>query len=311
MTPTLIGIVDPNPCTLTASVSTGVTECDVTLGPGSNTKEGDTLAVDATYSPSDTNFRPSTTGFSAKYTPTLDPTNKVTAARAEAHLIAWSVRPERCRSWPPRQPSSPHRQQRPPDCSPCRFTTSSFPTSRLIQPTRRSSILASPAWVARASSKALSAALTALNRNNAAIEGWAGAEWNALNRSVIARQANDRAAFVTQLLAESRNEKMLAELVAKLPAEMKAIARNSPARYRKASVGVSTRRLATLVKRARKNAAAQRRLFHTVGIPAAVVAGMITGSHPAVTRKSVGRTHRSRSGSRGLLGRRSHGWRST
>ena len=31
----------------------------------------------------------------------------------------------------------------------------------------------------------------------------------------------------------------------------------------------------------------QRRLFHTVGIPAAVATGVITGSHPAVTRKSV------------------------
>ena len=287
-TPTLIGIVDPNPCTLTASVSTGVTECEVTLGPGNNTKEGDTLAVDATYSPSDMNFRPSTVAFSAKYTPTLDPTNKVTAARAEAHLLAvvgsaGAVAVAAPISAPVAGPTAAvagllavpfHYLQlpdEPPDPAYAQVFHPRFPR----------------VGRARASSKALSAALTALNRNDAAIEGWAGAEWNALNRSVIALQANDRAAFVTQLLAESRNEKMLAGLLAKLPAEMKAIARYSPARYRKASAGVSTRRLATLVKRARKNAAAQRRLFHTVGIPAAVAAGVITGSHPPVTRRSV------------------------
>ena len=286
--PDLIGIIDPNPCTLTASVSTGVTECQVTLGPGSNTKEGDTLAVNATYVPSDPTFKPSTTGFSAKYTPTLDPTNKVTAARAEAHLIAVVG-------------------------SAGALSVAAPPTAVVAAPTAAAAGLLAvpfhylqlpdeppdPAYAqvfqprfprvgrARASSKPLSAALTALNRNNAAIEGWAGAEWNALNRSVIALQANDRAAFVTQLLAESKNEKMLAGLVAKLPAEMKAIARKSPARYRKASVGVSSGRLAALVKRARKMAAAQRKLFRTVGIPSAVATGVITGSHSAVTRKSV------------------------
>jgi hypothetical protein len=108
-----VGIVDPNPCTLTDSVSVGVVECQVTLDPGSKAKVGDTLGVQAIFSPSTTTFKSGSTQFTSVYTPFLDSTNKITAARAEAHLSPsllrlppWQRLPPRpwpCQlaSWPP------------------------------------------------------------------------------------------------------------------------------------------------------------------------------------------------------------------
>ena len=281
----LVGIIDPNPCTLTDSVSDGVAECQVTLDPGSKTKVGDTLGVEATFSPSTATFKSGSTQFTSVYTPFLDPTNKVTAARAEAHfisIIAASAALSKTPAAPVAVPTgivatvmaAPLHYLQLPDEPPDRDYAQVF----------RPRILRSRAML---TSGARAVALRALNRNDRAIEGWAAAEWNTLNRSVIAREKNNRTAFVTQMTAASKNELELATLVSRLPAEMTAVERASSRKDRAVSISVSRARLAQVKKKAATLSVAQRRFYVSIGLAPSLVSKLVTAGTKHVTRSSV------------------------
>jgi hypothetical protein len=299
---TTIGVITPNPCALSASVSNGVSECEVSLDPGSNTKAGETLGVDASFVPSTDKFKSSGTEFKALYTPMLDPTNKADAAELEAHLIALyasegaagaslgALAYKAPITAPVAGPlaatfgllasttaliSVPYHYMQTPKEPPDPAYTSVF----------RPRIPRSPVLTVKP--KALMVALTALNTTSLAIDGWAGADWNALNRSVIAQEHSNRSAFVTQMLAASKDEAELATLVSKLPSELQTVKRLSPAQVASLSVDATPAQLAALKRSIAKPTAAQKRLATSVGLDPSLITSLIAARSSDLTAAVV------------------------
>jgi hypothetical protein len=264
----IIGIIQPNPCQLTASISLGVAECSVTLDPGTNSKVGDTLGVIGTYGDSTNTFKSSEVSYTSKYTPMLDPSNKSTAADAEAHLIAITATSGAIglRAFPPALGVSAtsavlavpfHYLQLPSEPPDPRYADVYRP--RITHAAKRGP-------------SRLAAAIRALTQTDLAIEGWAGAEWNALNRSIVARLKNNRAAFVTQMLAASHDERQLAGLVVKLPGELAAIKRLSSKQLQHASLRLTSADLKRLKQQLSHPSRAQQQFDKSVGLTPSLVA---------------------------------------
>lgn len=282
------GLTDANPCVLSDSVSNGVTECEVSLSPPSGIGEGDTFTLRASFIPADSKFRRSKGSFAFRYTPMLDQSNKVTAARAEAHLILVGAIATAIGSYvPPLKGvakgtvasaallAAPLHYMQLPDEPPDPAYARVF-EPRIV-----------PVGAVRASSKALATALTALDKSDQVIEAWSGADWNALNRSVIAGKKNNRVAFVTQMSAASKDEAKLAALVSVLPAELQAVERSSPSAYRTFFVSVPAAQLSQVRRTAATLSAAEQQRIRSVGLTPSLVSSLLTAPAQHLTRSSV------------------------
>jgi hypothetical protein len=254
----------------------------------------------ATYIPSqDAPFRGTQGTFAFAFTPMLDPTNKATAARIESHLIA--VRGTAEDAGLLAAGSSVV-------TGPGGLTAAgvlgvtALAAGTLAVPMHYLQLPDEPpdphyaevfrpripkGGVTATGSRASSAALRRLNRSDSAIDGLAGAEWNTLNRSVIARERNNRAAFVTQMLAASKDETKLAALVSKLPAEMRAVERSSLRKVRTLSIRVSKSQLAELKRKTARLSASQKRYYKSIGLKPSLVASLIATSARHVTASSL------------------------
>ncbi len=283
------GLTDANPCTLTDTVSIGVTDCEVSLSPSffSNTKVGDTLRISATFIPSDSHFIGSEGTFSFAYTPMLDQSNKNTAARIETNLM-WAgvtlggIGKGLSDAANVPTPASPilkeasgvtysfaavagtlgvvYHELQTPDEPPDPHYADVF-RPRIAT-----------AHLAGIGSEALQAATRTFEQTELSIDGWAGAEWNALNRSIIARDRNNRSAFVTQMLAASTDETKMAALLSSLPAELSAVEQLSSPAERNLSTTFTTSQLK--LSGETQDAAIQR-LDKAVGLSPSAIADLL------------------------------------
>jgi len=286
------GDVDENPCVLSDTISTGVTDCQVSLEPGffSSVKVGDTLRQRVRYIPENRMFLTSNGIFAFRYTPMLDQSNKDAAARIETNLgwatagLAGAGKGLAVAGAIP-TPASPIEES----AAGVSYAFAGLAgTTALVMhelqtpdepPDPRYASVFRPriatAHVTGIALRPLRVATRRFEQSGLAIAGWAGAEWNALNRSIIARDRNNRVAFVTQMRAASIDETKLAILLSSLKVEFSAVERLSPPAEGRLSTPDTASALRSVKKWGATQDAAQKRLDRSVGLDPAAIADLL------------------------------------
>ena len=276
---------------LVESLSVGVTHCKVVVTPGKTTKIGTKIDILATYVPADnSSFQRSQVNVSLIHSPKLDQIQKDVAQTISAYLSLATVYAGAVVAVPAPPFTKPltigvastsaaltavyaiiGTNQEPPDPAYAEVFRPRFLSARVI----------------RTNSQALTTALASFTRTEHAILSWAGADWNALNRSVIAQTRNDRGAFAKQMLAASTAEAELASLLVKLPPQLKAVEQATPKRQRSALVSVSPAGFAKLKASLATPTAAQRKVYRSVGIDPKIITAALAAGVKHLTRSAV------------------------
>jgi hypothetical protein len=290
-------------CPLNHTISIGVSECEITVAPRSDTPVGTQISVNATFKPESNTFMTSNATTVVVNAPRIDPASKQTASHAGKYLgreavvsaIAATGIGAVASKIPPVGPGAA-----------AKVTLQGIATVAAVAGTALTFIAQpfselsdrddppDPAYAqvyapriaaaVQAIPTSFSGAVTAFATTERQLDGWAGADWNALNRAVVAEDQKDAKALATQMQAASTDEAEMAALVVKLPTELATIKSYlSPSEVAQFTFHFTDADLKSLEPAIEKTTAADDKLAGRVGLNPSLVEAATAANAKQVT----------------------------